>query len=781
VHAAALDAELRRELEGAGGARGKARLGDLFGRMVSYRNRFIGHSAVGLHATAFYERMGPLILAGVADILGRLDVLAGRSLVYVAAVSRERFGAWRIERFELTGEIPRRTDPLHLPESESARLPYSDCLYLQAPAGRAEDAAGQPGKRPAPGAVSLRSLRPLVVYDPTKGEVLFLNAQQGEQRAQYLCYTTGEVVDREELPGEQGELLTRVLNKPVDNDLAGQWAARAKREEETELAAQARPGGGKGPAPPADPVPAPAPRAAGRPVTRPAPAARPAPGPAPGAGERPVTRPAPAAAPAGAARVVLLYKRGAQPDEQLLRWLEREFTARGHQVFVDRHLAVGMEWAVEIARRIREADAVVPLLSAASVQSEMLSLEVETAQDEAQKRHGKPRLLPVRVRFEENLPPALSAILDRLQYFLWEGPEANPDLVEELVNALHRPPAAKPLRPPDGAIPLGSPIYIERPTDREFQSAIARQDSVVLIRGSRQVGKTSLLARGLQPARAAGARVVVTDFQKLNSSDLESVEKLFRTLGEWIANQLKLEVFPGDVWSARHGPSINFEEYVLAEALEKFPTPLVWAIDEVDRLFSCPFGSEVFGLFRSWHNARSYDEESPWARLTLAIAYATEAHLFITDMNQSPFNVGTRVSLEDFAPAQVAELNRRHGSPLRTEAELQGFYALVGGHPYLANRGLYEMAQRGLDLAAFRAQAEREDGIFGDHLRRILVLLAKDPALCEVVRGVLRGRPCPTPETFYRLRSAGVMAGDSARAVRPRCRLYADYLERHLL
>ena len=33
--------------------------------------------------------------------------------------------------------------------------------------------------------------------------------------------------------------------------------------------------------------------------------------------------------------------------------------------------------------------------------------------------------------------------------------------------------------------------------------------------------------------------------------------------------------------------------------------PLVWAMDEVDRLFPCPFRSEVFGLFRSWHNARA--------------------------------------------------------------------------------------------------------------------------------------------------------------------------------
>jgi eukaryotic-like serine/threonine-protein kinase len=54
------------------------------------------------------------------------------------------------------------------------------------------------------------------------------------------------------------------------------------------------------------------------------------------------------------------------------------------------------------------------------------------------------------------------------------------------------------LEPVGGAVPLDSKFYIVRSTDSEFQSAIARQDSIVLVKGARQVGKTSLLARGLQ-------------------------------------------------------------------------------------------------------------------------------------------------------------------------------------------------------------------------------------------------------------------------------------------
>jgi hypothetical protein len=203
-------------------------------------------------------------------------------------------------------------------------------------------------------------------------------------------------------------------------------------------------------------------------------------------------------------------------------------------------------------------------------------------------------------------------------------------------------------------------------------------------------------------------------------------------------------------------------------------------VDEVDQLFACDFGSEVFGLFRSWHNKRALDPQGPWHRLTLAIAYATEAHLFITNLNQSPFNVGTRLLLEDFTLEQVEELNRRYGSPLHDQAEVERYFRLVGGHPYLVRRGLYEMAAHGLDLAALEARADHDEGPFGDHLRRILISLTQDQALCEVAREVLQGQACGAPESFYRLRSAGLMSGDSARNVKPRCQLYANYLGRHL-
>jgi serine/threonine protein kinase len=486
-----------------------------------------------------------------------------------------------------------------------------------------------------------------------------------------------------------------------------------------------------------------------------------------------------------AAHIALLYKRHAQPDEQILKMLEAEFRAQGYEVFIDRHMSIGVEWAQEIKRQVRGAEAVIPLLSSASVSSEMLIYEVQTAYEAAQEQNGRPRLLPVRINFEEALPDELATILNPLQYAAWQSPDDNQRLAQELLNSL-KAPLSKPvnlhkLEPIGGAVPLDSKFYIVRPTDDEFLAAIERRDSIVLVKGARQMGKTSLLARGLKQARETGAKVVLTDFQGLNAAHFESVGTLYLALAEVIADQLDLDVLPQEVWNDERGPSVNFQRYIRREILAKISGPLVWGLDEVDRLFTCPFGSEVFGLFRSWHNARSLDPDGPWRNLTMAIAYATEASLFISDLNQSPFNVGTRLALDDFTLGQVAELNRRYDSQLKDQTEVNAFYNLLSGHPYLVRKGLHEMASHGTSLAEFFKQADRDEGLFGDHLRRFLVLLAQDVVLRDVMKEILRGRPCPSTESFHRLRSAGLLAGDSVQEARMRCQLYASYLERHLL
>ena len=165
---------------------------------------------------------------------------------------------------------------------------------------------------------------------------------------------------------------------------------------------------------------------------------------------------------------------------------------------------------------------------------------------------------------------------------------------------------------PGGVFTVTTPRYDDgrrqfRMSLRElFREAVDRGDSIVLVKGARQVGKTSLLARELQQAREAGAQVIFTDFQVLGEEHLASTESLFQVLATWIAEQLELEALPSPAWDSG-GPGLSFRRYMRREVLGRLETRLVWGLDEVDRLFSCRFASEVFGLFRAWHNERALD------------------------------------------------------------------------------------------------------------------------------------------------------------------------------
>src|SRR4029453_16546463 len=149
--------------------------------------------------------------------------------------------------------------------------------------------------------------------------------------------------------------------------------------------------------------------------------------------------------------------------------------------------------------------------------------------------------------------------LDPIHQALWRDPQDDEPLIAELFKALLAPPSPQPgvaprqLEPVGGAVPLDSEFYIVRPTDEALPAALARQDSVVLIKGARQMGKTSLLARGLQQARRAGAKVVLTDFQLLNAAHLASIGALFRTRAGVLADQLALDAPLDEEWVARRG------------------------------------------------------------------------------------------------------------------------------------------------------------------------------------------------------------------------------------
>lgn len=513
--------------------------------------------------------------------------------------------------------------------------------------------------------------------------------------------------------------------------------------------------------------------------------------PPPAAGRQPAT---------ATARVFISYKRNTRIDEPLARRLYEAFRAAGHSVFIDQTMRIGTEWAREIERHIRESDYMVVLLSASSVNSEMVAMELECAHRQMQQT-GKARLLPVRVAYDDLLPYQISHYLDKLQYAEWHDDGDTARLIGQLLDALGAqaplPLTAEPaaglasaagiprpyadprfvetLREPGGGVKLRSEFYIERDADRRLQRELQKAEGVtVTIRAPRQTGKTSLLIRGIAQAQSRGSRVVALDMQAVEDRQLESLDTFLRYFTQLVFARLRLDPALVDkAWSSGLGApdkaTYLFEDHVLPAGEN-----MVLAIDEADRLLKTSYHDNFFGLLRFWHNSRAMNEL--WDRLDILMVISTEPHLLISDVSQSPFNVGAKIVLDDFSPQQAAELNRRYRTPL-DDQQLQQLIDLLGGHPYLISRALYTLVAEGMTWPQLARAATEQQSPFGDHLRRYLWLLHDQPQLSAALKQVIGRGSCPDEVSFYRLMQAGLIAGVGSQSCRCRCRLYELYLK----
>ncbi len=486
--------------------------------------------------------------------------------------------------------------------------------------------------------------------------------------------------------------------------------------------------------------------------------------------------------PPNALNIVILYKRKAKPDDEVLAMLEQSLGSRGHGLFIDRHLKIGVEWAKAIEEKIRSADAVIAILSDAAVGSEMLEYELETAFDENRKR-GKPYMLPVRVGTDKAVEGPIGSFVNSLNFSVWYGPQDNERVLAELLSSVTEPPKPKQealqLEPVGGAVSPDSPFYVERDSDPEFLQALRNHESIVLVKGPRQMGKTSMIGRGVKLANEEGWRAVMTDFQKLSVSQLASEETFYKLLAATLAKRLNFKYDFQDEWLDVFGANMNMDNFLRA-LLEESEVPLVWFMDEADKLFGVPFASDFFGLVRSWHNCRATEPSGPWSRLSVVIGYATEAHLFIQDLNQSPFNVGRQLELGNFSVQHLEDLNRRYGFPLSSRDEIVQLHELVGGQPFLTRRAYDVLSRKVMDFTTLMATADRDDGPFGDHLKRILISVSQLPSVLDALRNSLSNPELRDTDGYHRLLAAGIVNQTGDRSVRLRCELYRRYLSQHL-
>jgi hypothetical protein len=287
------------------------------------------------------------------------------------------------------------------------------------------------------------------------------------------------------------------------------------------------------------------------------------------------------------------------------------------------------------------------------------------------------------------------------------------------------------------------------------------------------VGKSSLLIRVREAAARQGKRVALLDFQLLRPMLLDA-DIFFRQFAVLLSYALRLEDRTEEYWGLPLPNPFRCTEYVARYLVLATDQPLLLAMDEVDSVFESSFRTDFFGMLRAWHNSRAFDPT--WKQVDLALVTSTEPYYFIDNLNQSPFNVGEVIELPPFSLEHVAELNRRHGMPLRPD-QAAALAKLVNGHPYLVRRALYLVASGRLASDDLFDRVTEDAGPFGDHLRSLLTRLHNKPELVAGLRQVLNTQSCPN-DIFFRLRGAGLVRRAQSRVL-PSSQLYATFFQEH--
>lgn len=320
------------------------------------------------------------------------------------------------------------------------------------------------------------------------------------------------------------------------------------------------------------------------------------------------------------------------------------------------------------------------------------------------------------------------------------------------------------LRAPTGAVPLDSPFYVERNADAQLMQQLEMPRSITTIRGARQTGKSSLLVRGVEFAKKQGALVVHLNCQGLfDRYGLSDMDQCFKHWSYEVARQIGLNPSNVDsIWKEPSAPKPKMSKFVEDWILKRTQDPVVLAMDEMDVLLRAPFYEEFFSLLRSWYNEGAAGD--PWKKLSVVMAISTYPSLFISNIHESPFNVGVTIELRDFSEAQVRDLNKRHGEPLKP-TQIPEIMELLGGHPYLIRQALYTLAQESMSWRKLTTVADKRNGPFGTHLYAHLDRLYGDQELVEAMRRVVADGTCPEGKVFMRLESAGLVKRQGRKCV----------------
>jgi hypothetical protein len=264
-----------------------------------------------------------------------------------------------------------------------------------------------------------------------------------------------------------------------------------------------------------------------------------------------------------------------------------------------------------------------------------------------------------------------------------------------------------------GTLRADAASYVAREADHELVRHLAGGEFCYLLT-ARQMGKSSLMVRAARSLRDQGHRVAILDLAAVGQQ--LTLEQWYDGLMVRLGQQLQIEDELDAFWCAhdRFGPCQRFfaalRRVVLPRVLPEKPgnppssahpqtkadgqnadrCRLIIFMDELDVVRGLPFSTdEFFSAIRAIYNARPEDPLLDHLTFCL-LGVATPAEL-MRDPYTTPFNLGHRIELHDFTPAEAAPLALQLTGGSRADAPdpvrlLDRILEWTHGHPYLTQR-----------------------------------------------------------------------------------------------
>lgn len=334
---------------------------------------------------------------------------------------------------------------------------------------------------------------------------------------------------------------------------------------------------------------------------------------------------------------------------------------------------------------------------------------------------------------------------------------------------------------PNTPVPLNSPLYIKRPPVEELAAKeVHKPGCVIRIKAPKKMGKSSLLYRIIAHTQAREYKTVYIDFQEADDIIFTSLDKFLRWFCANVSRQLDLPPKLDDYWDEDMGSKVSCKIYFETYLLPQIYSPMVLALNEVNRIFEYPtIARDFLPMLRFWHEVAQQVEN--WQKLRLIVVHTTESYVPL-HINQSPFNVGLAIALPQFSLEQVYDLAQRYGLNWEDTNQSQQLMAMVGGHPYLVNLAFYYLCREEITLSELLQKAATQTGIYSNHLRSHLLTLRKEPELSAGLNETIKTDNSVEIDAIvaYKLESMGLIELDGNQA-KPSCNLYRLYFQENLL